>query len=212
MDPDVLVEWDLIEQVVSVLPVIFKKVNNERKTGQSYYCGCWSRSVSPSVGWSIQLVSQITLFSLSVSFLGHSCLRLVSQKSHSDTYVSQSVSHSEYPWQSLVIEVFYCFSESSAMKFHHVQFVYTHLLQVCLNYIEQEEGATVFNIIVCVYVWLISSAFGSNIVVLTHTLFFCLCSQDNTVWPHLLLVLYSPLLKSGKCKVNFGSFRGLKNF
>lgn len=42
MDPDVLVEWDLIEQVVSVLPVVFKTfpsdaVNNE-KTGSLRTC------------------------------------------------------------------------------------------------------------------------------------------------------------------------------
>ena len=44
MDPDVLVEWDLIEQVVSVLPVVFTcktfpsdAVNNE-KTGSLRTC------------------------------------------------------------------------------------------------------------------------------------------------------------------------------
>ena len=51
MDPDVLVEWDLIEQVVSVLPVVFKTfpsdlVNKEKKQAvleHAYYYGCWSK-------------------------------------------------------------------------------------------------------------------------------------------------------------------------
>lgn len=30
-------------------------------------------------------------------------------------------------------------------------------------------------------------------------IFFCISSENNSLWSHLLLVLHSPLLKSGKC-------------
>lgn len=153
MDPDVLVEWDLIEQVVSVLPVVFKTfpsdaVNNEKTGSLRTYLLLWvlewvchvSQAVM-TVSWLVSPVSQSDTigqsFSQFVSCIYWSVMSVcqASAVSRQSTLGSLclskcfTVSANLQPWSAIMPNLFIPPS--------------SRYVWITLN---KEEGATVFNI------------------------------------------------------------------